>query len=176
MSLTHWLSVVWILAVLWTEYGVYTFSLAFCGWNDRQLPKVRAQLDKGCKSKLRDTHSRLHGHIMCYWCQTRKSDICRPTCEGFFRASSTGCITEILERIGYMRGASSRTPSCSLGTYWTLVGKLKEMKSECQCGASLFILYELPYRYADAVTHFREIFSVTKKIDTYFVPGNEDVG
>ncbi|KAI0688030.1 Metallo-dependent phosphatase-like protein [Cytidiella melzeri] len=141
ISLLNWLRIIWILVVLWFEYGLFTYSLASCGWGNEQLsqstapphrvllvtdPQVWDLSSSGQGILVRLRHWLYHDSLRKNWVHARS-----------LRPDTIIFLGDIIDSGRKIQGDDA---------------------------------------YRNAVRHFRQLFSTKTEIDTYFVPGNEDVG
>ena len=40
VSLINWLRILWLATIFWCELGLFKYSVALCGWGDKQLARV----------------------------------------------------------------------------------------------------------------------------------------
>ncbi|KAI0812590.1 Metallo-dependent phosphatase-like protein [Irpex lacteus] len=141
ISLINWLRITWLLAVLWYEYGVFKYSIAYCGWGDKQLAK---------------STSKPHHVLLLTDPQVRTS---LSSERGLFKPLRQWLYHEALRK-NWAYAKSLRPNSVVfLGDIFDAGQKIKKEEE-----------------YTEAVSHFLRIFSAREEVETYYVPGNEDVG
>lgn len=65
ISLLNWIRIVWFATIIWFEFGLFQYSLAFCSWGDKQLAQVCFNTSY---SDLDDAHRSSAGRRATYTC------------------------------------------------------------------------------------------------------------